>query len=210
MADCHPTLRTIFPSWTPTDGTGMDEGKKRMKPDKGADAAEKSRKKARKTARAEEAAPPEQLSVEPKVSKKARKAARAAEERVDSATRSAATEEFLLAKEQAQAAAQAAKAEALARRREGQERERQAKLAKTGAPPVGSSSYRDLQRAVAVSGAGAGAPPADGSTEMLRGDWTCPGCGAMCFANRHATGHAPLAALCTLGTPIGPLHSLHP
>ena len=73
----------------------MDEGKKRMKPDKGADAAEKARKKARKTARAEEAAPPEQPSVEPKVSKKARKAARAAEERVDSATRSAATEEFL-------------------------------------------------------------------------------------------------------------------
>ena len=173
----------------------MDEGKKRMKPDKGADAAEKARKKARKTARAEEAAPPEQPSVEPKVSKKARKAARAAEERVDSATRSAATEEFLAAreaaKEQAQSAAQAAKAEALARRREGQERERQAKLAKTGAPPVGSSSYRDLQRAAAVSGAGAGAPPADGSTEMLRGDWTCPGCGAMCFANRHATGHAP-------------------
>lgn len=55
---------------------------------------------------------------------------------------------------------------------------------KSGAAPSSSSSYRELQRAAAVSGA----PSADGngSTEMLRGDWMCPGCGAMCFANRTA------------------------
>ena len=26
----------------------------------------------------------------------------------------------------------------------------------------------------------------NGTTEMLRGDWACPGCGAICFANRTA------------------------
>ena len=64
------------------------------------------------------------------------------------------------------------------------DRERQAKLSKGGAAPSSSASYRELQRAAAVSGA----PSADGngSTEMLRGDWVCPGCGAMCFANRTA------------------------
>ena len=71
-----------------------------------------------------------------------------------------------------------------ARRTEREDRERQAKLAKTGPAPSSSSSYRELQRAAAVNGA----PSSDGngSTEMLRGDWTCPGCGAMCFANRTA------------------------
>ena len=93
-------------------------GKKRAKPAKSTDgeAAEKTRKKARKAAKAEEKAALAPPSVEPQVSKKERKAARAAAEgKADPATRQAATEAFLAAREaakaQAQSEAQAAKAE---------------------------------------------------------------------------------------------------
>ena len=154
----------------------------------GGEPAERARKKARKEAKAEEKAAPALP-----LSKKERKAARvAAEGKADAATRQAATEAFLAAREaaeaQAQSEARAAKAEKEARRAEREERERQAKLAKRGGGSSSSSlSYPELQREAAVRGAASEASAdGNGTTEMLRGDWACPGCGAICFANRTA------------------------
>ena len=149
----------------------------------GGEPAERVRKKARKEAKAEDKAAPALP-----LSKKERKAARVAEEgKADTVTRQAATEAFLAAREQAQSEARAAKAEKEARRAEREERERQAKLAKRGGGSSSSLSYRELQREAAVRGAASDASAdGNGTAEMLRGDWACTGCGAICFANRTA------------------------